>query len=323
MLTWMPDRKARDDVGMTSDIALLTEDLTKFYGQRRGIEGLSLEVRAGEVVGFLGPNGAGKTTTIRLLLDFLRPTRGHAIVLGLDPRQDKAALHRQIGYLPGELVFPGRDKAEDLLRFFAAARGGVAWSQVTELAERLDLDLSRSVRTMSKGNKQKVGLVQAFMHRPAVLVLDEPTSGLDPLMQQEFLAMVRDASVAGQTVFMSSHVLAEVQQAADRVAIVRDGQLAAVERVESLGKRAVRAVEIHFDGPVDPAEFSVLPGVSDVVVFGPVLKCTVDGRVDPLIKAAARHEVVDMLSAEPDLEETFLSFYYHGEGAGDASRAGA
>ncbi|MEO3772065.1 ABC transporter ATP-binding protein [Micromonospora sp. B9E7] len=323
MLIWMPGGKAGDDVGMTSDIALLTEDLTKFYGRRRGIEGLSLEVRAGEVVGFLGPNGAGKTTTIRLLLDFLRPTRGHATVLGLDPRRNKAALHRQIGYLPGELVFPGRGRAEDLLRFFAAARGGVAWSQVTELAERLDLDLSRSVRTMSKGNKQKVGLVQAFMHQPAVLVLDEPTSGLDPLMQQEFLAMVRDASVAGQTVFMSSHVLAEVQQAADRVAIVRDGQLAAVERVESLGKRAVRVVEIHFDDPVDPTEFSGLPGVRDVVVSGPVLKCTIDGRIDPLIKLAARHEVVDMLSAEPDLEETFLSFYYHGEGAGDASRAGA
>ncbi|TNH28704.1 ABC transporter ATP-binding protein [Micromonospora orduensis] len=308
---------------MTSDIAVFAEDLTKFYGQRRGIEGLDLEVRVGEVMGFLGPNGAGKTTTIRLLLDFLRPTRGHASVLGLDPRRDKAALHRQIGYLPGELAFPGRDRADDLLRFFANARGGVAWSQVTGLAERLDLDLSRSVRTMSKGNKQKVGLVQAFMHRPALLVLDEPTSGLDPLMQQEFLAMVREASAAGQTVFMSSHVLSEVQQVADRVAVVRDSRLAAVERVESLGKRAVRAVEIHFDDPVDPAEFSALPGVSDVVVSGPVLKCTIDGRIDPLIKAAARHQVVDMLSAEPDLEETFLSFYYHAEGAGDASRAGA
>ncbi|MFG1901172.1 ABC transporter ATP-binding protein [Micromonospora carbonacea] len=308
---------------MTSDIAVFAEDLTKFYGRRRGIEGLTLEVRAGEVMGFLGPNGAGKTTTIRLLLDFLRPTSGRATVLGLDPRRGKAALHRRIGYLPGELAFPGREKAEDLLRFFAEARGGVAWSQVTELAERLDLDLSRPVRAMSKGNKQKVGLVQAFMHQPALLILDEPTSGLDPLMQQEFLAMVRDARDAGQTVFMSSHVLAEVQHTADRVAIVRDGRLAAVERVESLGKRAVRSVEIHFGDPVEPAEFVVLPGVSDVVVSGPVLRCTVDGRLDPLIKAAARHDVVDMLSTEPDLEETFLSFYYHSEGAGDASRTGA
>ena len=316
---------------MTSDIAVHTEGLTKFYGARRGIEGLDLEVRAGEVMGFLGPNGAGKTTTIRLLLDFLRPTRGRATVLGLDPRRDKAVLHRRIGYLPGELAFPGRGRADELLRFFADARGGVAWSQVTELADRLELDLSRPVHALSKGNKQKVGLVQAFMHRPALLILDEPTSGLDPLVQHEFLGMVRDARAAGQTVFMSSHVLAEVQQSADRVAIVRDGRLAAVEQVESLGRRAVRTVEIHFEDPVDAAEFAVLPGVSDVAVSGPVLRCTVDGRLDPLIKAAARHPVVDLLSAEPDLEETFLSFYYHaethagshGEGADDAARAGA
>lgn len=319
---------------MTSDIAVHAEDLTKFYGARRGIEGLDLEVRAGEVMGFLGPNGAGKTTTIRLLLDFLRPTRGHATMLGLDPRRDKATVHRQVGYLPGELAFPGRGRADELLRFFADARGGVPWSQVRELADRLELDLSRTVHTMSKGNKQKVGLVQAFMHQPALLILDEPTSGLDPLVQQEFLAMVSDARIAGQTVFMSSHVLAEVQHCADRVAIVRDGRLAALERVESLGRRAVRSVEIHFDDPVDPAEFSALPGVSDVVVSGPVLTCTVDGRLDPLIKAAARHQVIDLLSAEPDLEETFLSFYYHteqhadhhtddrSEGAGDAARAG-
>ncbi|MDR7277354.1 ABC transporter ATP-binding protein [Catenuloplanes atrovinosus] len=308
---------------MTSDIAIRTEELTKFYGDRRGIEGLDLEVRAGEVMGFLGPNGAGKTTTIRLLLDFLRPTGGRATVLGLDPRRDRATLHRRIGYLPGELSFPGRGRADELLRFFAGARGGVPWSQVTELADRLGLDVTRPVHAMSKGNRQKVGLVQAFMHRPALLVLDEPTSGLDPLVQQEFLAMVRDARTAGQTIFMSSHVLAEVQHVADRVAIVRDGRLAAVERVESLGRRAVRSVEIHFDDPVDAAEFRALPGVSDVVVSGPVLTCTVDGRLDPLIKAAARHRVVDLLSAEPDLEETFLSFYYHSEGAGDGARTGA
>lgn len=210
-----------------------------------------------------------------------------------------------------------------MLGFFGTARGGVAWSRVRELAERLELDLSRPVGTMSKGSKQQVGLMQAFMHQLVLLILDEPSSGLDPLMQQEFLAMVGDARTAGQAVFMSSHVLAEVQQAADRVAIVRDGRLAAIERVESLGKRAIRTVEIHFDDPVDPAEFAVLPGVRDVAVSGPVLKCTVDGRLDPLIKAAARHEVVDLLSAEPDLEETFLSYYYHAEGVDDGARAGA
>jgi ABC-2 type transport system ATP-binding protein len=308
---------------MTSDVAVLAEQLTKFYGARRGIEDLALEVNSGEVMGFLGPNGAGKTTTIRLLLDFLRPTSGRAVVLGLDPRRDKARLHRQIGYLPGELVFPGRERAADLLRFFGDARGGVPWSQVTDLAERFELDLTRPVRTLSKGNRQKVGLIQAFMHQPALLVLDEPTSGLDPLMQQEFLALVRDARAGGQTVFMSSHVLAEVQEVADRVAIVRDGRLALVERVESLGRRAIRAVEIHFADPVDVAEFAGLPGVTEASVSGPVLKCTVDGRLDPLVKAAARHEVIDLLAAEPDLEETFLSFYYHTEGAVDAARARA
>jgi ABC-2 type transport system ATP-binding protein len=293
--------------GMTSDTAVLAEGLTKFYGTRRGIEDLTLEVKTGEVMGFLGPNGAGKTTTIRLLLDFLRPTRGHATVLGLDPRKDKAVVHRQIGYLPGELAFPGRDTAKDLLAFFGQARGGVPWTNVTALADRLELDLSRPVRAMSKGNKQKVGLVQAFMHQPSLLILDEPTSGLDPLMQQEFLSLVRDARDGGQTVFMSSHVLAEVQSVADRVAIVRNGRLAAVEKVETLGRRAVRTVEIHFGDPVSVPEFSGLPGVSNVEVAGPVLRCTVDGKLDPLIKAAAAHEVIDLLSAEPDLEETFLS----------------
>ncbi|MEV4702818.1 ABC transporter ATP-binding protein [Actinoplanes sp. NPDC049316] len=308
---------------MTPDTAVLTEGLTKFYGPRRGIEDLDLAVHAGEVMGFLGPNGAGKTTTIRLLLDFLRPSRGSARILDLDPRRDKAAVHRRVGYLPGELVFPGREPARDLLRFLADLRGGVPWARIGDLADRLQVDLSAPVRTMSKGNRQKVGLIQAFMHEPDLLVLDEPTSGLDPLMQQEFLAMVRDARTGGQTVFMSSHVLAEVQEVADRVAIVRDGRLAAVERVESLGRRAVRSVEIHFADPVAAAEFDSLPGVSGVSVSGPVLRCTVDGRLDPLVKAAARHEVVDLLSSEPDLEETFLSFYYHSEGDRDGARADA
>lgn len=310
--------------GMTDDIAVRAEGLTKFYGAHRGIDSLDLEVRAGEVMGFLGPNGAGKTTTIRLLLDYLRPTAGRVRVLGLDPRRDRAALHRRIGYLPGELHFPGRrGRAQTLLDFFGTARGGVASSRVTELAERLELDLSRPVHAMSKGNRQKVGLIQAFMHQPDLLVLDEPTSGLDPLMQQEFLALVREARTAGQTVFMSSHVLAEVQEVADRVAIVRAGRLAAVERVESLGRRAVRTVEIHFADPVRAALFAGLPGISELHVDGPVLTCTVDGKLDPLIKAAAQHEVVDLLSAEPDLEETFLSYYYHAEGDPDAARAGA
>jgi ABC-2 type transport system ATP-binding protein len=189
----------------------------------------------------------------------------------------------------------------------------VAWRRVTELAERFELDLRRRLPELSKGNKQKVGLVQAFMHEPELLVLDEPTSGLDPLMQQEFLDLVREARAAGQTVFMSSHLLAEVQRVADRVGIVRGGRLVTVERVESLGKRAKRHVEIHFNGAVPAADFAGLAGVSDLVVAGAILRCTVDGMLDPLIKAAARHTVADLISTEPDLEETFLSYYYDAE----------
>jgi ABC-2 type transport system ATP-binding protein len=295
-------------------LAVRTEGLTKFYGRHRGLEGLDLTVEPGEAFGYLGPNGAGKTTTIRLLLDLIRPTSGRARVLGLDPRADGVEVRRRVGYLPGELALADRGRASELLRFLADARGGVAWRRVTDLADRLELDLSRRMRELSKGNKQKLGLVQAFMHDPELLLLDEPTSGLDPLMQQEFQQMVREARAAGQTVFMSSHVLAEVQQAADRVGIVRDGRLVAVERVESLGKRAVRRVEVQFDAPVRPGDFADLPGVTGLEVVGSILRCTVDGRLDPLVKAAARHTVVDLVSTEPDLEETFLSYYYAQEG---------
>jgi len=300
--------------GMTDNLVVQAAGLTKYYGPQRGLEDLDLEVYAGEVFGFLGPNGAGKTTTIRLMLDFIRPTRGWVRVLGADPRGQGVAIRRRIGYLPGELRFDSRDRVDQLLRFLGDARGGVPKKRVTELAERFELDTTRKIRTLSKGNKQKVGLVQAFMHDPELLVLDEPTSGLDPLMQQEFQELVRETRAAGQTIFMSSHVLAEVQHAADRVGIVRNGHLVAVERVESLGKRAVRHVEIHFETPVPETDFSGLAGVKDLQITGPILRCTVDGRLDPLIKAAARHTVVDLISSEPDLEGTFLSYYYEQEG---------
>jgi ABC-2 type transport system ATP-binding protein len=302
--------------------AVEADGLTKYYGTRRGLVDLTLSVPAGEVFGYLGPNGAGKTTTIRLLLDFIRPTRGGVRVLGVPPRGAAGvAARRRVGYLPGELSFDGRDRAADLLRFLADARGGVAWRRVTELADRFELDLRRRLPELSRGNKQKVGLVQAFMHEPELLVLDEPTAGLDPLMQQEFLDLVRESRAAGQTVFMSSHVLAEVQHVADRVGIVRAGTLVTVERVESLGKRAKRHVEIHFDGSVPAEDFAGLPGVHDLKVDGAILRCTVDGMLDPLVKAAARHTVADLISTEPDLEETFLSYYYPSESDSDPSES--
>jgi ABC-2 type transport system ATP-binding protein len=290
---------------------ILTEGLVKRYGRHRGLDGLDLEVQPGEVYGFLGPNGAGKTTTIRLLLDLIRPTQGRATVLGLDPRRDGVALRRRVGYLAGDFVVDGRQTGRELLTYLGNLRGGVPRARIDELAGRLDLDLGRKVKTLSRGNRQKLGVVQAFMHAPELLVLDEPTSGLDPFLQQEFVAMVREASHAGRTVFMSSHVMSEVQQTAHRVGIIREGRLVTVERVETLRERAVRKVEIHFDAPVPAAEFAALPGVSDLRVDGAVLRCRLAGRADALVKAAGRHTVVDLLSEEPDLEELFFDYYRH------------
>ncbi|MCT9933881.1 ABC transporter ATP-binding protein [Planotetraspora sp. A-T 1434] len=284
-----------------------TEGLTKFYGTRKGLEDLTLDIQPGEVFGYLGPNGAGKTTTIRLLLDVIRPTSGRATVLGADTRD--SSVRARIGYLPGELALEGRERARDYLTFMADVRGGVSRARIDELAERLDADLSIRMGELSKGNKQKVGLIQAFMHEPELLILDEPTSGLDPLVQQEFLAMLREVRTSGRTVLMSSHVLAEVEHVADRVGIVRAGRLVAVEDVAALRERAVRHVEFHFDAPVPKEAFEGLPGVRDLVVDGASLRCTIDGRPDALIKAAAKFTVVHMVSAEPDLEEIFLTYY--------------
>ena len=292
-----------------ADLAIHTENLVKRYGRRRGLAGLDLSVTTGEVYGFLGPNGAGKTTTIRLLLDLIRPTGGHLELLGGDPRRAGVALRRRTGYLPGDFTVDGRQTGLELLTYLGNLRGGIPRARMTALAERLDLDLTVRIRSLSKGNRQKIGLVQAFMHAPELLILDEPTAGLDPLLQQTFLDMVREARAAGQTVFMSSHVMSEVQQTADRVGIVREGRMVAVERVEELRERAVRRVEIHFEDPVTAEEFSALPGVSDVVVTDHLVRCRLDGRADALVKAAARHTVIGLRSEEPDLEELFVTYY--------------
>jgi len=293
-----------------AEVAIRTEQLVKTYGRHsRGLAGLDLEVLTGEVYGFLGPNGAGKSTTIRLLLDLIRPTSGHLEVLGGDPRTDGVALRRRIGYLAGDFVVDGRQTGRELLTFLGNLRGGVPAGRIAELADRLGLDLDRKIRSLSKGNRQKVGVVQAFMHLPELLILDEPTSGLDPFLQQEFVAMVREAKARGATVFMSSHVMSEVQQTADRVGIIREGRLVTVERVEELRERAVRTVEIVFDAPVDAGEFTRVAGVSDVTVHGATLRCRLDGRADDLVKTAAAHTVVSLLSEEPDLEELFFSYY--------------
>jgi ABC-2 type transport system ATP-binding protein len=290
--------------------AIRTEGLTKFYRSDRGIEGLDLEVARGEVFGFLGPNGAGKTTTIRLLLDLIRPTRGRAEVFGLDTRADSVEVRRRVGYLPGDLRFDERGTGRDVVAFLGGLRGGVDQDRVEHLAARLDLDLDRPVRSLSKGNRQKVGLVQAFMHRPELLVLDEPTSGLDPLMQHEFHHMVDEAVGRGATVFLSSHVMSEVQAIAHRVGLIREGRLAAVEDVDALRDKGLRRMDVVFREPVEASAFTGLPGVRDVVVDGGVrLRCVVEGDADRFVKALARHHVAHLTSEEADLEEIFLAYY--------------
>ncbi len=295
-----------------------TEGLTKSYGRRRGLAGLDLEVRQGEVYGFLGPNGAGKTTTIRILLDLIRPTSGRATVLGRTPSDGGPALRRRLGYLPGDFTVLGSQSTRELLSYLGNLRGGVPASRIAAFADQLDLDLGTGIGKLSKGNRQKVGVVQAFMHQPELLILDEPTIGLDPIIAQRFLELVAEARAAGQTVFMSSHILSEVQQSADRVGIVRDGRIVAVEAVEALRQRAVRRVEIVFDEPVRADVFGTVPGLLDVETHDRVLRCRLAGRADPLVKAAARFGVASLTVREPDLEELFLA-YYGGAEVGDAA----
>lgn len=289
--------------------AILTRELSKHFGETRAVDTLDLQVHRGEIFGFLGPNGAGKTTTIRLLLDILRPTDGSATVLGLEPRRDGVELRRRVGYLPGDFVVDGRQSPREFLTYLANLRGGVDSARMETLAARLELDLDLKIRSLSKGNRQKVGLIQAFMHQPELLILDEPTSGLDPLVAHEFLTMVGEARMDGQTVFMSSHILSEVQAVADRAGIIRRGRLIAVDEVETLRSRALRRVEITFEDPVTAAEFESLTDVSDVELSDGVLRCHLVGAADGLVKAAARHRVIDLVSEEPDLEELFFHYY--------------
>ena len=286
-----------------------TEKLTKSYGASRGIVDLDLEVDEGEVFGFLGPNGAGKTTTIRTLLDHLRPTSGRARIFGIETTADPVAIHRRTGYLPGEFTLYDRLTGGQTIEYFGNLRGGVDPAYRASLVERLDLDPSRRFKEYSKGNKQKLGLVIAFQHRPELLVLDEPTSGLDPLVQQAFYGLVREAQAEGRTVFLSSHVLSEVERTCDRVAIVRDGRLVRTGRVDTLRDLAHHQVELRFPDGVPTAEFAALPGVSDVVVEDHTLRLRIAGPITPVLQAAARHELVDFLSREPSLEETFLAEY--------------
>jgi len=289
-----------------------TQSLTKRYGRSRGIEDVTLNVWDGEVFGFLGSNGAGKTTTIRTLLDLQHPTSGTATIFGMDSRRDSLAIRTRLGNLPGDFACDPHVTGRAFLGYCASVRGLDDLGEGPALAERFEADLDRPVGELSRGNRQKIGLIQALFHAPELIVLDEPTSGLDPLMQEEFLRVIGEHRARGATVFLSSHALDEVERICDRVGIVRDGRLVAVESVEELRGRAYRRVAITFAEPVDPTEFAGLPGVRDLQAAGTGLRFQTDGDLDAVVKVTARHTVVDLEVAEPTLEEIFVAFYEHG-----------
>lgn len=311
-----------------------TENLTKVYAGRtewemglmkmpkrtriapvRALDNLHLTIHKGEIFGYLGPNGAGKTTTIRLLLDLIRPTQGRATVLGMDVNRQSVQLHGQMGFMPGELNLWRNLTAMQVIRYVGSVRGGLDMAYVNQLAERFQFDPSRKVRDYSSGNRRKLGLIVALMHRPELLVLDEPTNGLDPLMQQIFNQLMLEARDEGRTVFLSSHVLSEVQAICDRVGILRDGQLKAVESVERLTHVDFRWVQMRFREPV-PSEWTArlngASGVTDLKVEDRTLKLRLHGDFDPVLRAVSDGYVEDIRIEEPTLEEIFLTFYGNG-----------
>lgn len=294
---------------MWMEAVIDTERLAKRYGRARGIEDVSISVNRGEVYGFLGPNGAGKTTTIRTLLDLLHPTSGRALLFGLDSHRASRQIRARLGNLPGDFTCEPRLTGREFLEFCADARGMRGLGSGSVLAQRFEADLDRRIGELSRGNRQKIGLIQALFHEPELLMLDEPTMGLDPLMQEEFHMVITEYRANGGTVFLSSHDLDEVERVCDRVAIIREGRLAAVERVADLRGRAYRHVSIEFDAPVDHAEFASIQGVSELETDGSRISFKATGALDPVIKTAAKHTVIDMELTEPTLEEIFLTYY--------------
>lgn len=295
----------------TSEIALQITALKKSYGKVQALRGIDLEIYHNEIFGFLGPNGAGKTTTIRCLLDMIRPDSGLIRVLGLDPRVNSVELKALIGYLPGEMQFYENLNAERQLRYLNDLRGRKAdWDYVRELALRLDLDIKQPIKNLSKGNKQKVGVIQALMHRPKMLLLDEPTSGLDPLIQQKVLALILDANRNGSTVFFSSHIMSEVESIAGRVAIIRSGEIVEVADTSILTQRSLRKMTVRFKQPIDSSRLENLPGVNILAYQdGKGVTMQVKGDMDELIKALGDYPVQDLETSHTSLEDAFLAYY--------------
>jgi ABC-2 type transport system ATP-binding protein len=291
----------------TTEAVIEARALTKRFGALVAVDRLDLEVRRGEIFGYLGPNGAGKTTTIRLCLDFLRPTSGSVSMLGGSGRDP--AVRRRIGYLPGDLRLDPRYTGNDVLEFYGALRGGVDRALVAELLQRFELDPTRPVGQLSTGNRRKVGIIQAFAHRPELLILDEPTSGLDPLLQHQFQEVLRAAVAAGATVFLSSHILPEVEALADRVGILRQGRLVAVAGIDELRAQARQRIDFHVEPPADPAVFAGIPEVVSAEAHDGVIQVVVEGSVDRVLKGAAGLNVRRIVTHDTDLEDIFLGYY--------------
>tara|TARA_B100001123_G_scaffold449734_1_gene616370 strand:- start:6064 stop:6966 length:903 start_codon:yes stop_codon:yes gene_type:complete len=292
---------------MAGPSVLEISGLTKAYGSNRGINDVSLTVGKGEIFGFLGPNGAGKSTTIRILLDLIRPTSGSARLLGMDVQKESASVRHQIGYLPGEVSLYEWMKGHQLLSLLEKVSGRKAILR-DELVDRLRLDSSRKISRFSSGMKQKLAIVAALQHDPPVLVLDEPTGSLDPLIQQEVYQILREFQSRGRTIFFSSHVLSEVEQLCDRVAIIREGAIVAIESVFDLRSKLARPLTIEFDGPIPVEELKAI-GVSKLIVTGNQASMVVPGNIGPLIKTLAKYDVVDLDYGKPTLEKLFLGFY--------------
>ncbi len=286
------------------------DSLSKAYGKIQAVKGISMRVEQGEIFGFLGPNGAGKTTTIRCMLDVIRPTSGTIRVLGLDAQRDRHALHERIGYLPGDVRLPGDMTGKQIIDYFSQIQG-LQPVLLKDLVTRFDVEMKRPLKGYSKGMRQKIGIVLAFMCDPDVLILDEPTSGLDPLLQKTFNEFLLEEQARGKTVFMSSHIMSDVEKVCQRVAVIRKGELVTVEEVEALREKAGQRITVEFEdnASITPNEMAHVPGVSDVTVSKGIYHMTMSGTMDPLIKALSRHEVLRLQVEEAPLEEVFLKFY--------------
>ncbi len=301
-----------------NDKIIETQDLTVYYGKHRGVVDVNLSVEKGEVFGFLGPNGAGKTTTQRVLLDIIRPTKGSASIFGLDCQKDGVTIRKRVGYLPGELSLYGDMKASRFFEMFNSLQGNDSHSDYWQtVADRLELDTSRKMREFSRGNKQKVGVVMAFMNKPDLLILDEPTGGLDPLMQQTVMDLAREAKNDGSTIFFSSHNLPEVQAVCDRVGIIRDGQLVATERVEDLMRQQFKRLRLSF-ATMPPADAFAQEGVTEIARDETGVLLEIRENLNGVMETAVNYQISNIETETVSLEEIFLAYYGKGNGGNHA-----